>query len=478
MSSSRSMRKSVASLSVYTSFDQVFEVQRPAGFDGLRVLADPSFFVIISERETGNIFKCSKLNSEDGFFMLACTPMLNEQNSPADYGLAVSDFAPHDIIAEYLFVMKANQMGMREANELIDSVSAKNKELEQARKDLVRLNELLEDRATRSEEHLRKAENELIEGEKLALLGRLAAGVAHEMNTPLGAIKASADNLSSTLGLLFKEGLKGVGHATLITAFQLSEKYGTLKTLSSREERAEKKRLEQHLTEHFGLQTDADYHARMLADCGVTADDCEMLEHVYRAPKRKATLDLTVAIMRTRRSISTINVASQKAANVIRALKSYVRNDAGDSATVFDARRSISNVLLLFNSQMKQGVQLHMDMPHALPMLGNETEVSKIWANLISNAIYAMEYRGNLWIEGIADDVTITLRFGNDGPQIPDSVKARLFEPFYTTKPIGEGSGMGLNIISNIVASLQGSIDLHSDQFTTFIVRLPKASDL
>jgi signal transduction histidine kinase len=86
-----------------------------------------------------------------------------------------------------------------------------------------------------------------------------------------------------------------------------------------------------------------------------------------------------------------------------------------------------------------------------------------------------MDYKGNLWITGKADDTTVTIYFSNDGPQIPDEVRARLFEPFYTTKPIGEGSGMGLSIISNILAALHGSVQLESGKITTFIVALPKA---
>jgi two-component system, NtrC family, sensor kinase len=472
------MRKSVPLLSDHVRFEEAFEIKRPAGFEYLLSLADPSFFVVIADRATGNVFKCSKLNGEDGHFILACSPLLNEQNAPAHYGLEVSDFAPHDIIAEYLFVMKANQMGMREANELIDSVTSKNKELEQARKDLLRLNELLEDRAAKTEENLRQAESELIEGEKLALLGRLAAGVAHEMNTPLGAITASADNLINNLRELFENGMMSMDCETLATAFRLSEHHASLRTLSSREERAERKRLEAHLADSYKLLTEAPHHARMLADCGVTADDHDVLEHVYAADDSDEMLKVTTAMMRARRSISTINIASLKAANVIRALKSYVRNDAGDSATVFDARRSIESVLLLFNSQMKRGVILHLDMPRELPVLGNETEVSKIWANLISNAIYAMEHRGNLWISGQTDDRAVSISFSNDGPSIPDEVKAKLFEPFFTTKPIGEGSGMGLSIISNILSSLQGSISLDSGEITTFTVTLPKALDL
>lgn len=472
---SRGMGKSVQELRPAMQLTDIFEICRPEGYEELTRLNDPTFFVVIADRGTGNEFKCCKLNAQNGHFILACTPLLNEQNSPADYKLSVSDFAPHDIIAEYLFVMKANQMGMREANELIESVSAKNMLLEQARQDLVKLNELLEDRAARTEENLRQAEHELVEGEKLALLGRLAAGVAHEMNTPLGAITASTENLNSSLWPMITDSITGTDPAILVQACRLAEKYSALQTLTSREERAEKGVLAQFLRDRYG-EPDAERHARVLVDCGITVRHTEILAHIYSSADVVRSLDITTSIMRVRRSISTIELAAQKSANVIRALKSYVRNDAGDAATVFDARRSISDVLLLFNSQIKRGVKLHMNMQGELPVRGNETEVSKIWANLISNALYAMSYKGNLWVEGAADNDLVTLRFSNDGPPIPANVRDRLFEAFFTTKPIGEGSGMGLNIVTDILTSMHGSISVHSEELTTFTISLPKAN--
>jgi signal transduction histidine kinase len=474
---STSMGKSVPMLEKGVALTEVFVIVRPAGLEKLQQLNDAKHFVVLAERRSTNRFKCTKITSKNnGGFMLACSPMLNERNSPTHYNLSVSDFAPHDIIAEYLFVMKANQMGMREANELINTITNKNKELELARKDLINLNNSLEEKANRTEESLKAAESELLEGEKLTVLGRLAAGVAHEMNTPLGAITSSADNLSNILRAMFKDGLKDADHSTVMEACKLADDFTAHDTLTSRQERTERKALEELLRLEYGAGGDAAKHASTLVECGVLSIDKYILDHIYGAQDVEMALGITSTVMKIRKSVSTIEVAAQKAAKVVRALKSYVRNDNVDSATVFDVSRSINDVLLLFGSQLKKGIELHVDMDDQLLIQGNESEISKVWSNLIANAVYAMQNSGNLWIAGTSNNESITLTFSNDGPAIPKEVMNKLFEPFYSTKPIGDGSGLGLSIVSNIVASMNGSIEVDTGDRTTFTITLPKAA--
>lgn len=471
---SASMRKSIPAMRGRVFFDDLLDVERPNGFQELLEFDDTSYFVIIVDKSNGNRFKCTKLQGSKGIFMLVCNPMINENSTPSHYNLEVSDFAPHDIIAEYLFVMKANKMGLREANELIEDMSEKNKQLEMAREDLLMLNNRLEEKAEKSKESLRSAQSELLAGEKLALLGRLSAGIAHEMNTPLGAITASVDNVSEILKKLFKEGLKNADHSTVMAACGIADEFTAHDTLTSREEREEIKRLTQLLSTVYQVGENAASHARKLVECGVISSDTDVLQHIYTSENVESALEMTTIIMKVRKSISTIEIAAQKAANVVKALKSYVHTNKTSDATIFNVNRSINDMLLLFSNQLKKGVELHLDMEEQLLLQGNESELSKVWSNLIANALYAMEYRGNLWITGRTDRKNIILTFSNDGPAIPKEVMVKLFEPFYTTKPIGEGSGMGLSIVFNIVASMHGSIEAETGERTTFTVTIPK----
>lgn len=361
--------------------------------------------------------------------------------------------------------------------------AAVQKELQQAQVKLKELNASLEEKVKeRTAEldntlaELKIAQDEIVQQEKLAVLGKLAAGVAHEMNTPLGAITSSADNLTNILRAMFKDGLEDADHTIVKEACKLADDFTAHDTLTSRQERAERVVLAEYLRTEYELGPTADQHALALVECGVLATDKEILEHIYRSSNVEMALSITTTVMKIRKSVSTIEVAAQKAANVVRALKSYVRNDNVYSATVFDVRRSINDMLLLFSNQLKKGVELHLDMETQLLLQGNESELSKVWSNLIANALYAMQYRGNLWITGRADHKNIILTFSNDGPAIPEEVMAKLFEPFYTTKPVGEGSGMGLSMVFNIVASMHGSIEAETGETTTFTVTLPKTS--
>jgi hypothetical protein len=158
---SKAFKKSESELNIESDFTDFFQVLRPNGIEAFVALDNTKYFVQIESKRLKHQFKCIKLNLGSNRIFLACNPIINESASPAKFNLEVSDYATHDIMAEFVFLLKANRMGMAEANELIGELSRKNRELELARTDLVQLNDRLEAKADRSEETLRKAESEL-----------------------------------------------------------------------------------------------------------------------------------------------------------------------------------------------------------------------------------------------------------------------------------------------------------------------------
>ena len=350
-------------------------------------------------------------------------------------------------------------------------------ELEQARQTLTQLNERLESRYEEVSENLTLAQKKLIEGEKLAILGRLSAGVAHEMNTPLGAIYASSENLTGLLSSLFKMKLKEADHETILRAFNLSEKFSKKGALvSSREERQQVRELSTFIENSEIIGNHGLKYARELVECGITTDDADSLEIIFNLPDYENQIYLLLTILKVRRSLTTIIFASQKAASVVKALKSYVHESDDKTGAVFNIKESILRTLILFNNQTKHKIDIHLDLDDNSSILGNESEVSKIWSNLIANSIYAIgNEKGNIWIEVKEIKNKLSITFSNDGQTIPEAVRLNIFEPFYTTKPIGEGSGMGLSMVRNVIISLGGTIELLPQEKTTFLIQIPKA---
>ena len=350
-------------------------------------------------------------------------------------------------------------------------------ELEQARQTLTQLNERLESRYEEVSENLTLAQKKLIEGEKLTILGRLSAGVAHEMNTPLGAIYASSENLTGLLSSLFKIKLKEADHETILRAFNLSEKFSKKGALvSSREERQQVRELSTFIENSEIIGNHGLKYARELVECGITTDDADSLEIIFNLPDYENQIYLLLTILKVRRSLTTIIFASQKAASVVKALKSYVHESDDKTGAVFNIKESILRTLILFNNQTKHKIDIHLDLDDNSSILGNESEVSKIWSNLIANSIYAIgNEKGNIWIEVKEIKNKLSITFSNDGQTIPEAVRLNIFEPFYTTKPIGEGSGMGLSMVRNVIISLGGTIELLPQEKTTFLIQIPKA---
>jgi signal transduction histidine kinase len=339
----------------------------------------------------------------------------------------------------------------------------------------VKYNEEIIAHKTDLEQTVEKRTSELIEVEKLAVLGRLSAGVAHEMNTPLGAIYASSENLDQLLKSLFEKELQDADYDTIHLACTLAEKLDTAeKLISSREERIEVNKLIVFIEGSEKIRDAASKYVRELVACGITLDNSNELEQLFKKSNYDVQIHLLLSILRIRKSLGTISFASKKAATVVKALKSYVHEGDNEVDAFFNLKDSIVNTLILFKGQTKQNIEVHFDDARDWMVLGNESEASKIWSNLIANSIYAIgNKKGNIWIEIKEIKSQLSISFSNDGPIIPKEVRLKMFDPFYTTKPIGEGSGMGLSMVRNVLSDIGGTIDLLPGDKTTFIIEIP-----
>lgn len=324
--------------------------------------------------------------------------------------------------------------------------------------------------------NLRDAQEQMIQSEKMAALGQLVSGIAHEINSPLGAIQASINNiqvyLEHTIGEKIPELLRYVNESERDMFFDMLNKSIYIRQAnSSKDERTYRRALRTELEE---LRIENSKNAAdMIVSMGIYNDYrnyISLLEH----PQCQLILQTCYELSDILKNSDNINTAVEKASKIIYALKSYSHFDYSGTAIESDVVKGIETVLNLFNHNIKQGVEIIRNYGLIPPIKCYPDELNQVWTNLISNSLYAMEYKGTIEIETLKEGNYVMVRITDSGAGIPDEIKSRIFEPFFTTKKQGEGTGLGLEIVSKIIAKHHGNIDVESvPGRTSFTVKLP-----
>jgi two-component system, NtrC family, sensor kinase len=335
---------------------------------------------------------------------------------------------------------------------------------------------------TQALQQLQATQEELIQSEKLAALGQLVAGVAHEINTPLGVIGSSIRNINNFWHkdleefIVFLQELSRDRTQYFLSLLQVSKNKKEF-ALSSREQRKIRRDLSVQLAAHSIEK------ATMVADSLVNIGIYENLDDVLpilQDTEGQTLLQMAYQLSSLQTSTRTIINASDRAAKIVFALKTYARYDATGQKIKSNIIEGIETALILYQSQFKQGIEVRRNYPDDLPfILCYPDELNQVWTNLIHNALQAMENQGCLTLEVRQNDCIIEVKIADSGRGIPPEIQAKIFQPFFTTKPPGEGSGLGLDIAKKIVNKHQGKISVESKPGkTTFTVSLPIEPEL
>lgn len=323
--------------------------------------------------------------------------------------------------------------------------------------------------------NLKETQQKLVNSEKLAALGQVIAGVAHEINTPLGAIRSSIGNIKNTLNFVLNEYPLFINELPekLRPEFLslMRDSFKKRHMLTSKEERVFKKKIAEIFQNH---QIKNSYsYADTFVDMMVVENVEKYLDLLQNKDSDKI-LEFAYKITGLQRSTENIEFAADKASKVVFALRNSSRINNHDEQVLADVTEGIENTLILYNNQIKQGIQVSKKYEKTPKILCYFDELNQVWTNILHNAIYAMDLNGKLDIKVSTEKQWVVVSITDSGKGIPKDEIKRIFDPFFSTKPTGEGTGIGLDISKRIIEKHNGKIEVKSQPGkTTFSVYLP-----
>ena len=304
--------------------------------------------------------------------------------------------------------------------------------------------------------------------EKMMALGKLSAGLAHELNNPSAAVSRAAATLSAHLAKLAAcvTGLirLNLDEATIDAINLLPTVVRTRESIVlSPLERGER---EEELTawlEDRGVAEGWEI-AGTFADAGLGVEDLEEFEGKVPAVALGDALGWVECGIAAERMVAEIASSSERITTLITSVKTYSHMDRSSEHKLTDVREGLDSTLTMLRHKLeRKSIRLSRNYEEDLPMIpANAGELNQVWTNLIDNAIDAMGEGGELSIEAKQDESRVEVDVIDDGPGIPDDLRPRIFDPFFTTKGVGEGSGLGLDIALRIVRTHRGHIDVRS----------------
>ncbi|MEJ2237712.1 MAG: PAS domain S-box protein [Gemmatimonadales bacterium] len=371
---------------------------------------------------------------------------------------------------------------IRERKQAEETLRLSEQALRESTRELKQKNQALEQTLSQ----LHATQNQLVMQEKMASLGRLSAGMAHELNNPAAAAQRSAARL------------RGLFHQLQDTLLQIGE-------LNLDQKQSDRVlALEQVVRERVKQPPDVDAIdlsdreaeledwlggqgidkawelAPTLVELGYDNSELEALAGSFTVEQFSVIVDWLNCTYTIQRLLYELSLGTGRISEIVKALKTYSYMDQAPVQSV-DLREGLDSTLIILHNKLKGGIEVRREYAQDLPPIqAYGSELNQVWTNIIDNAIDAMEGKGTLVLRTRLEDPWVVVEIEDDGPGIPEESQNKIFDPFFTTKPPGEGTGLGLNISHNIIVQKhQGEISVSSEPGRTcFAVRLPVGSDL
>jgi len=321
------------------------------------------------------------------------------------------------------------------------------------------------------------------QNEKMMALGKLSAGLAHELNNPAAAIVRGSSSLLKHLKLQ-PESFKQVSSIKMAVE-QVDLLNKKLFEVLDREDKPvltmmQRAELEDDFIDcllQHGV-TNSDEIAENFIEFGFTCDDMDDFSALIPEEYRSVVLNWINNHLVTERMVTDIHEASRRIEKLVGAIKNFTHMDRGQAREYIDIHSGLQNTLTMLAYKFNKGhVQLVENYDTTLPKVKVSVgELNQVWTNIIDNALDAMEVNehGRLEITTCRNRDHVQVSIVDDGPGIPQEIQNRIFEPFFTTKEIGKGTGLGLDVVARITRQLGGTIQVESvPGHTAFVLSFP-----
>ncbi len=321
----------------------------------------------------------------------------------------------------------------------------------------------------------------LRQNEKLATLGRLSAGMAHELNNPAAAAQRGSkqllDRIPDLERLVLEIGLLNLSESQLDSYRSFKDQIQSRMkkpadldpiTRSDRETELESFLKNQNISDAWDM-------ASMMVSLDYSITELTELSGHFSGEQFQCILSTLFTIYATHNLLDELGQGTGRITEIVKSLKSYSYMDKAPLQSI-DVHEGLNDTLVMLRSQLTGGITIRKYFGDDLPAINAYgSELNQVWTNIIDNAIGAMDGKGNITIKTYREELWLVVQISDSGPGIPEEIIGKVFDPFFTTKPPGEGTGLGLNISHNIIVQKhKGEISVHSGtDGTRFEVKLP-----